>query len=191
MKIVFTEQVEAEQVRLGVNLRSSIEDAIACVPGADLVELSRVVIADFPEGRRKEKKIRGSYFPKYKKLLAHIELYVGIIFGPIERPIDFKLMRAIWELELAQTLFHEIGHHVREIRSHGIKVKEEEDFAEKYAREMIDKYYPKKRPSIEECFDKLEQMATNGGADAETVRSMRVSWERDLDELIKGQNLSD
>ncbi len=90
-------------------------------------------------------------------------------------------MRPIWEIGLAQTLFHEIGHHVREIRTHGIKASENEGFAERYALKSLDKYYLENERSINDFFTKLEQVVSNGGGDPKIVKSMREGWDRDLE----------
>jgi len=191
VKVVFTEKGETEQNRLGADLRSSIEKILQFVPGADLVGLSQLIITDLPVGRIKNRKIGGSYHPKHEEIPAYIEIYLKYIYAHLKTSDSFEMVRPIQEVVLTQVVFHEIGHHVRRIRSHGIKASENEGFAEKYALEMMDRYYVENEQSIDDCFDRLEQMVDEGETDREVVKSMRTGWKRNLEDSIKRNNLND
>lgn len=174
---------------MGADLRPSIEKILQFVPGADLVGLSQLIVTDLPVGRIKNRKIRGSYFPKHEKIPAYIEIYLKYIYAHLKSSGNFEMLKPFQEIGLARVVFHEIGHHVKEIRSHGIKGSENERYAENYALEMMDRYNLENEQSISDCFDRLEQMVVEGGGDKETVK--RAGWERDLEDSKKRKNLND
>jgi hypothetical protein len=118
--------------------RRRVIDLISVIPSEHLVALDKIVLFD-EFFRKEEKLIGGRYIQKSKKQPCSIELSIGSIYRGM--PIIFYFFPFIAKFLLAQVLYHEIGHHYQRVYTHGIGKREEEYFAEKYAKEMLKKKF--------------------------------------------------
>ncbi len=86
--------------------------------------------------------VLGQYYERYEGEPAVIVLYLEVMRR--ETPRLLHPFPITWKILLAQTLFHEIGHHYQRF-SHGIGGARQEDHAEaygdRYAREAFPNWY--------------------------------------------------
>lgn len=86
--------------------------------------------------------VLGQYYERYEGEPAVIVLYLEVMRR--ETPRLLRPFSITWKILLAQTLFHEIGHHYQRF-SHGIGGPRQEDHAEaygdRYAREAFPLWY--------------------------------------------------
>ena len=91
-------------------------------------------------------------------------------------------MIPIQEFGLARVLFHEIGHHVRITKSHGVKKIYSENYADEYTRKRMNEFILKSVNEVENCFNKLEQIANKGKMSLDTIESMKKGWRNKVEE---------
>jgi hypothetical protein len=178
LRIELTETGEQEARRLGYDIIAAIRRILEHVPRGDLVGLQKIIINGTPSGREVSKNSMAAYFPLAGRQMAFIEIYMQNLFRHVAGSHSFAEMVSIQEFGLAMALFHEIGHHVRWSRAHGVKKKDSEEFAKAHAQVLINKYARKNAASIDRCFDVLTALAGSKKADPAIVDSMRRWWRR-------------
>ena len=127
----------------------------------------------------------GAYFKRRGNRPAHIELYVKNLFGHLESAESLRQMLPIQELGLAQTIFHEVGHHVRDIRTHGLKKNRSEYFAKSYTQNILNRYVLDNAKSVNDCIVSLKSIARDRGLSLDVVRNMECGWERSYKKALK------
>ena len=133
MRIVISGDAKAELDKLNIDLETMIRKALHYVPSLDRIGISHISVTSEPEDYKEHLKgAVGSYSRKAKNRPAFIALYTKN-FSLLRRNRErLSQMIPILEFELADTLFHEFGHHIQHTRSHGIKKKRGEQYAESY-----------------------------------------------------------
>jgi hypothetical protein len=189
MKITVDNKGQIELSRFRYEILAPLQQMLGLVPLADLVDLSLIIVTDLSNSRdANNRKVMGSYFQKTNNKPAYIELYANEILGHINNIDQFKMMCPILEYGLATTLYHEIGHHVRVQRSHGIKKSTSEKFANAYKDSLIFKYVLAYSESIDNSFKQLEIEVEHGKADRDVVTKMKAGWEKTFYEANKSQS---
>ena len=87
-----------------------------------------------------------------------------------------ELMLPIQSFNLAHTIFHEVGHHIQHTKSHGVKKRKGEKFAESYALKLMNGYILDKADQINTCFDTLDRMADEKGMSIDIIENMKEAW---------------
>ncbi len=136
------------------NVKGAVKRMVGVVPDKYLTGLGSIVLTceDALTGKRarrmtwsRGKKVsaaeaRGLYHPEWGSNPAWIELHVDSIFQNYPRYLlRLKVTR---ELELGQTFFHELGHHIH--AQHRPEFKEKEDVAETWKRKGQNTYLRKR-----------------------------------------------
>ena len=134
--------------------KKSVERLIANTPADQLAGLKTIVLTNFDalnhdrrrgKTRSRKKKVafkncRGLYHQKWKGEPAWIELFLDNMF-PQDMPKVLMYIPLIVDLVVADTLFHEIGHHVH--YTHAPEYKEREDVADKWKVKLSAHYFRK------------------------------------------------
>ena len=94
-------------------------------------------------------------------------------------------MLPIQSLGLAYTIFHEVGHHIRQTKGHGIRENKSESFAESYAKQLLNNYILDNASTINDCFDNLDKVAEEKGLSKEIINNMRDGWEKQYQTAVK------
>ena len=186
-KMLTVKITEAGQKKID-NLKFDIEESlnriIEFVPKMDLIGLKYIYVTDEPgEWKKHLANASGAYFQKTKNAPAYIEMYLSRLFGHINSAESSMLMVPFQNIGLAQTLFHEVGHHVEKTRSHGISKKKRETFAKKYEQTHLSKYLSANVDSINSCFQDLEKIAEEKGLSQEILKKMKDGWETQYNNL--------
>jgi hypothetical protein len=157
LKIIITETGQKELTKLNFVVEESLDQIIAFIPKLDLIGLGHIFITDKPnQSRKSSADATAAYFQKYENTSAYVEIYLARLYSHVKSAESFSLMIPLQMVGLAEALFHEVGHHVEKTRSHGIKKKTREKFAEKYANELLSKYLADNAQSIDACFENSE-----------------------------------
>jgi hypothetical protein len=184
VKIEITETGQTELDKIGFNIEESLNKIIVFIPKEDLVDLGHIIVTDKPHQSKKHlDKALGAYSQKHENIAAYIEIYITRLFAHLKSAESLRLMIPLQNIGLAETLFHEVGHHVEKIRSHGINKKTREKFAEKYASRLLSIYLDKNAESIDECFKNLEKIADEKGLSKEIIDKMKAGWKEQFQEL--------
>lgn len=177
LNIKITAGGRTELERLDFDIEKSIQGIIEYVPKVDFKGISYILVTDLPLVKKgKRKSAQASYKKKHGINPAYIEVYLKNLFSHIRSVESFKLMAPIQEHGLAWALFHEIGHHVRVSKSHGVKTKKSEAFADNYADMIMQKFILKTSNSVKDCFTHLESVAEEKGLTMDTIKNMKRGW---------------
>ncbi|MBP7530118.1 MAG: hypothetical protein KA801_19515 [Syntrophorhabdaceae bacterium] len=187
------DNIELKVKKLDFNLADSIEKILQCVPKEDVFRLSYILVTNLPVHKSIPVGSQGAYFGERNKKGAHIELYFENIFPNSEAPDKFRDMSVILRLSLARTIFHEIGHHVQSIRTHGITQKKSEEYADHYRDSLLNKFLCDNAQAVNDCFQHLEDIALSKGLHLDVINRMRSGWTRDWEKARASleQNLVD
>ena len=90
--------------------------------------------------KRRWVEANGSYQPAWPGHAAFIRLYVNNILAPY--PPAAARASLISKLLLADTLFHEIGHHIHETKT--LEFRNQEDVADEWAHRLTRQYFGRK-----------------------------------------------
>jgi len=180
IKIVISEKGKKELDRLSFDIELALDKIIAYVPKVDLMGISHIHITDLAEkGNKHLQTARGAYYKKEDNSPAYIELYLMNLFRYVENPKSLETPMLPYQyIGIGYTIFHEIGHHTQTIRSHGIKKKRREGFADSYANKLIDKYVLENADSINSSFIYLEEQSENLKLSEEKMQKMKAGWEK-------------
>ncbi len=150
VKIEISETGQTELEKIGFNIEESLDQIMEFIPKSDLVNLGHIIVTDEPrQWKKRSDKTVGAYFQKHENTKAYIEIYISRLFAHLKSAESLRLMIPLQNVGLAQTLFHEVGHHVEKIRSHGINKKTREKFAEKYSNKLLSVYLASSAESID------------------------------------------
>lgn len=184
LSIRITETGQKEIERLKIDIEKSLNKILGYIPKMDLIGLKYIWVTDKPgEWKEHLANAMGSYSKKTKKAPAFIELYLSRLFGHIKSAESAQLMVPFWNIGLAQTVFHEVGHHVEIIRSHGINKKTRETFAINYEQDFLSKYLSDNTESINSCFRNLEKIAEEKGLSQDILKKIKDEWKSQLKTL--------
>ena len=131
----------------GFNAERAIRLLLKHVPSKYLVGLRSIVVMNtsaFPQNQRRLKtwsrgkktklvEALGSYQGAWQKSPASIELYIDNILKQASKP--FCRLPFVRNFLLAETLYHEIGHHIH--KTHRPEHREREDIADEWQRKLI------------------------------------------------------
>ena len=186
MKIVVTGNGNTELTRLGADIEPIVDQILGKVPIYDLNGISHIYITDLPDRQNsKHKNSWGAYFQKDSDRPAYIEIYLKNLFRHIKTSESLQLMLPIQSIGLAQTIFHEIGHHIEHTRSHGIKKPKKESFADSYCIKLLNSYIICFADQINNCFDELEKIAEDQGLSIEILQRMWSGWVKQYQTAVK------
>ena len=118
---------------VSLGLEKHLRELLKHVPPEHLIGLERITVIDSMS--RKNRNARGTYQPAYDNRRATIQISVDNIFGGLPRWLLF--VPAVVQFTLAQTLFHEIGHHHEARLLHGTSKADRERAAERYKSKMV------------------------------------------------------
>lgn len=179
VKIVITDSGKDEVARYGFDIKAVINQILSNVPIHDLKGISHIYVTDLPVRRtNKYKNSWGAYFQQHNRHPAYVEIYLKNLFDHIKSAESMNLMLPIQSIGLAQTMFHEVGHHIEYRRSHGVKKRRKESFADSYASKLLDRYMLDNADTINCCFDNLEKITCERGLSIETLHRMREGWDK-------------
>lgn len=185
MKVIISENGRSEIDRLQFDIENSIDIILTYIPKGDILGLAHILVTDLPLRKKGySQEALGAYFKREGNRASHIELYARNLFGHLKSAESVRQMLPIQELGLAQTIYHEIGHHVREIRTHGMKRKRSENFAELYTRNILSHYILDNSKLINSCFEYLKSIASDKGLSLDVIRNMERGWERSYKEAL-------
>ena len=179
MKIKISEAGSKELNKFDFDIQQSLKNILEYLPKIDLIGLDHIYITDKPEQWKKHlSNAGGAYFEEKNNTPAYIEIYLSEMFSHIKSTESFMLMKPIQNIGLAQTVFHEVGHHIEKTRSHGINKNKREKYAEKYANNLLSKYLTANADSINSCFKYLENVADEKGLSHNIIERMKSGWEK-------------
>lgn len=186
MKVIISEDGRSEIDRLQFDIEKSIAAIFTYIPKGDIIGLGHILVTDFPLKRKGyNHKALGAYFKQEVNRPSHIKLYARNLFGHLKSAESLRQMLPIQELGLAQTIYHEIGHHVRQIRAHGLKKNRSENFSNLYAQNALSRYVLDNSKSINCCFAYLKSISNDKGLSLDVIRNMEGGWERSYKEALK------
>jgi len=186
MKVIILEGGKSEMDRLQFDIRHSIDSIFRHIPKEDILGLDHILVTALPLKKKGHNhNALGAYFKRQGNRQAHIELYAKNLFGHLKSAESFRQMLPIQEFGLAQTIYHEVGHHVREIRTHGLKKNRSENFAESYTLNILNRYVLDNAKSVNSCFKSLKSITKDKGLSLEVIRNMECGWERSYKEALK------
>lgn len=128
---------------LSFDFEKNIKFLLDFIPVEHLVGLQEIKVIEYsPENKRKT--AYGFYYGKDQGIKNPvIVICVGNLFNKIPKVV-FYFIPFIPRLLLADTLFHEIGHHLQS-SSHGLKKEQWENNANSYARKMTKKVFKRSK----------------------------------------------
>ncbi|MGV7222683.1 MAG: hypothetical protein ACQ9MH_14290 [Nitrospinales bacterium] len=120
-----------------LNIEKVIRELLGHIPAKHTIGLSEIIVKDI--FYKDYENCNGLYYAKTKKgRPAKIELAIETIYWP--RPFVYALIPFVRKYLIANTLYHEIGHH-RMRMDHGIPKKEKENYADNYSKKYIVKAF--------------------------------------------------
>lgn len=129
-------------MQIPLNFERIVAELLKVVPNEHLIGLESISIID-KFTLKKDKDNLGLYWPKYGLEKARIEIAVEYLYN-FKKPYMLRYFPVPGKIYLAGVLFHEIGHHYRYF-TYGVSKKDNEQFADQYANEMLPKpfyYFP-------------------------------------------------
>jgi hypothetical protein len=135
-------------------VRRTVEALVKSVPEEHLAGLGSIILTTTTTSNRsfRRKKVKhrgqmrskveanGSYQPAWPGHAAFIRLYVNNILAPY--PPAAARSSLISKLLLADTLFHEIGHHIHQTKT--LDFRNQEDVADEWAHRLTRQYFGRK-----------------------------------------------
>lgn len=185
LEITISQDAQSFSTRLGLEPQSMIRDILAFVPRSDLVGLAAIVVEHQPHKRRvRNATALAAYHRAFDGKPARIEVYVQNLLGYLGGPESLALVLPIVQVGLAETLFHEVGHHVQHTRTHGIHKGRAEPFARGYAKRVLSRFVLSRADSVEGCFARLYELAEEKSLDTVKIEAMRRWWATECAEAI-------
>lgn len=106
---------------------------LSVAPKSDLAGISELRFVKKFSHPKANKNSLACYLQKTNGNSAAIEINLPNISKERIKPYFFERHPEVASLWLSEIIFHEIGHHVRHLRTHGIKKKKSEKFSNDYA----------------------------------------------------------
>jgi hypothetical protein len=123
-----------KKIRGNLDIEKLLGSYLKQIPVGHLVGLERIVVVD-EIAHIKNTKARGLYHKKDHHEPATIEIALDSVYKGMPKIIYY--IPFIPKFLLANTLYHEIGHHYQTRLTHGIRKTEQEAFAETYTKKML------------------------------------------------------
>lgn len=121
------------------NFKKHINNFIKILPEEHVYGLEQITVTEF-SSEKKVKEASGFYYGYRDPKHATIILCARGIFPENMPKILFYILPIIPKIILAETLFHEIGHHYLNL-SHGYKKEQWEKSADRYSKDMTRKLF--------------------------------------------------
>ncbi len=116
--------------RYPVDLAEEARGLLRLVPPEHLVGISRITVSGSrPLDEMAGEEVLGQYFEAYDGEPAFIMIYPQEMAREV--PFLLRPFPVVWRVLLAETLFHEVGHHYQRF-THGIRKPAQENHAESY-----------------------------------------------------------
>ena len=162
-----------------------VQNVLASIPSEDVAGIASIYVTAAPETHRQHQRgAPGAYYPKHSQRPAYIAVYLKNLFGPVSNsPLAGHLL-PILEWGLAQTIFHEIGHHQQHIRSHGVTKRTQEGYADAYAKERMRNYLRENTDRIHGCFERIQTLAKSREVSLAAIEKIQAEWEAEYRKLI-------
>ena len=131
-------QIESRYcIEIPIDAENVIRTLISKIPPEHLIGLGTIMVLDevTHKGNRQS---GGVYWEKDGDQPSRIEIGLNSIYAGMPRIVFFCPFVA--KFMLANVLYHEIGHHYQRF-THGITKNKQEQFAEKYKRQMLKKAF--------------------------------------------------
>jgi hypothetical protein len=126
--------------RYPVDLVETARGLLRHLPPEHYAGISRITLSGgAPLDERAEEEILGQYFEAYEGEPAFIMLYPEEMAREV--PKFLRPFPLVWRVLLAETLYHEVGHHYQRF-THGIRKPVQEDHAEGYGKRYARSRYP-------------------------------------------------
>ncbi len=178
-KVIISEIGLDELKKLNFDIKDEINKIIEFVPREDLIGLSHIYITNLPEKWKNHlANAGGSYHQKHNNNAAFIELYLKRLLGDIKSSKQVNMTLPILSVIIAQTIFHEVGHHIERTRSHGVKKRGKESVADQYSKKYLNNYILENTDSINKCFDGLKKGADSIGLSPDRYRDIKANWDK-------------
>jgi hypothetical protein len=116
-----------------------VSDLLELVAPEHLAGIASVTVSGDPP-LDDDDEVLGQYYERYEGDPAVIVVYLETMKR--EAPALFRLFPVTWKYLIAQTLYHEVGHHYQRY-SHGIAKGRQEDHAEAYGQALTRRAFPK------------------------------------------------
>ena len=126
--------------RYPVDLVETTRGLLRHLPPEHYAGILRITLAGgSPLDEREGEEILGQYFEAYEGEPAFVMLYPEEMAREV--PMFLRPFPLVWRVLLAETLYHEIGHHYQRF-THGIRKPAQEDHAEAYGKRYARSRYP-------------------------------------------------
>ncbi len=186
MRIVISDDAKAELDRLNLDLETMIQNLLNYVPSLDRIGVSHIYVTPEPEDSKdQQKRPLGVYYRKRENRSAFIGLYTKNFSILRQNRETVSQAIPILDLGLAATLFHEFGHHVQHTRSHGIKKRGEEQYAESYRGPLMSSYALARAEDLNKCFDELERTTESNSLVLDWIRKIRQGWNKEYEKACR------
>jgi len=160
LNIVFSEKANEFLKILDLNILEDISEMIQYIPKNDIVGIDKVYFRDTPLlASNVSQNTIASYHQSYNNKQALVEIYLARIITFTNNSKLVSLLYPIIKYQIAQAIFHEIGHHIEKTKSHGIKKHKSENFAISYSNNLLNLYVSNILESLKLCFTKLNELA--------------------------------
>jgi hypothetical protein len=177
IKIIISNKGKEELSRFSFNMELALERILHYVPKIDIIGLDHIYITDLPERWKKHlENSSGAYYMKQNNHPAHIELFIKKLFSNVNNPDSLNKMLPFQYIGIAHTVYHEIGHHIEHIRSHGITKKHKEIFSDSYAYKLSYQYALDNADAINACFENIEKEFIEKNFSTVKLYKMRDGW---------------
>lgn len=137
--------LERHQVKLAINVRDLTVELLSAVPEEDLAGLNEIVLVDEIPDRRYRGRY-GMYLPRTGKDKATILIAVDRLLGSLPRVL--LLVPFVRKFVLANTLYHEVGHHYCSTFPN-IRASERERLADRYRKKMVKRKFSSWRIALQ------------------------------------------
>lgn len=141
-------KIEALQLLHSFDFEKYCGRIVEPIPQADIVGLKYLRFVREFSNNLSDQKSPACYLPKPGGVGAEIEIHIGNLVQAGIPEYLFNEHHEIAALLLAEIIGHEVGHHVHDWKRHGLKKKDSEVFAEKYAKAVYFNYLQSRCKSI-------------------------------------------
>jgi len=125
------------RIQVPIDVENVIKALVSKIPPEHLIGLGNIIVLDEVTHKRNQRS-GGLYWQKNGEQPARIEIGINSTYGRMPRIVFYCPFVA--KFMLANVLYHEIGHHYQHF-THGISKNRQENFADKYRRQMLKKAF--------------------------------------------------
>lgn len=160
MNIAFSEDGKKFVNDLDINIMDDIREILEYVPSKDITGLEKVYfIKNPPKKLTSSVNTVATYHQFYNNKKAHIEIYLSNVITYSDNLKVVNLLYPIFKYNLAQAIFHEIGHHIEKTRAHGIKKTSSENYAITYSNGLLNLYTKNNSESLKSFIKKMNELS--------------------------------